>query len=153
MTAAAYAIPPAGAPCKRRAAPLAFVAVALLAAAPLAAGQERARQEAGGYIVELAVKPRAHVAETELLFSVSRRDGTPVSSAKAGGHADFSSGGLRGRATLHPAGANRLMGHGLMSAKPDLRIDVTIVFPGDPPVRALFTPLAGAGGNPKPAPR
>ena len=117
-------------------------ALPLLLAATAASGAElAAKQSAGPYVLELRVSPRLQVFETMMLFTVTDSDGKPVDTAKARGHADFSSGGLRGKATLHPDGANRMKGYGLMSAKPDLSIDVTITFDGAPPLKAIFKPL------------
>lgn len=100
------------------------------------------------YRVELVVKPYPRVAETAIVVFVTDRAEHAVSTQYATGRATFSSGGLKGVATLHPDGANRMRGYGLMSAKPDLRIDVSILFPGQAPLHAQFTPLA----NPRPRP-
>lgn len=91
-------------------------------------------------MIELAVKPGPQVAETAMIFSITSRDGKPVSTAQATGRAEFSSGGLRGIATLHPDGANRMKGYGLMSAKPDLTIAVPLTLPGAATVKATFNP-------------
>jgi len=118
-----------------------FLALATIAACGNAFAQARQQQPAGPYVIELAVAPKPHVTETAMVFTVTTKDGKPVDTAKAKGHADFSSGGLKGRATLHPDGANRMKGYGLMSAKPDLRIEVTISFSGEPTFHVTFTPL------------
>lgn len=96
--------------------------------------------ETGGVRIELQVSPRAKVSETRMVFQLSTADGSPIATAKAQGHAEFSSGGLKGRATLHPDGEHRLVGYGLMSDRADLRIVATITVPGRPPVTARFEP-------------
>jgi hypothetical protein len=111
---------------------------------PAGAAEWLSRQPAGPYVIELKVSPREKVSETPMIFTVVDAAGKPVDTAAARGHADFSSGGLKGRATLHPDGANRMKGYGLMSAQPDLRIEVTIAFPGEPPQRAAFVPAGNA---------
>ena len=105
---------------------------------------------AGEYRFELLVQPHRAVRETPIVFFVSDRDGKPVETKDARGHAEFSSGGLKGVATLHPDGANRMKGYGLMSAKPDLLIDVSISFPGHAPLHAQFKPLDHTGRQPTP---
>ena len=75
-----------------------------------------------------------------MIFAITDTDGKPVLTAQATGRAEFSSGGLRGTATLYPDGANRMKGYGLMSAKTDLTIAVSIVLPGSPAVQATFHP-------------
>jgi hypothetical protein len=113
----------------------------LAAIATLAGAAEwTARQAAGPYILELRVSPRQQVTETPFVIGVTRTDGQPVATDKASGRAEFSSGGLKGVATLNSDGENLVKGYGLMSAKPDLRIAVTISLPGEPPLRAVFTP-------------
>ena len=47
-------------------------------------------------------------------------------------------------------GAKRMKGYGLMSAKPDLFIDVSISFPGHAPLHAQFKPLDQTGRLPTP---
>ena len=106
-----------------------------------AAAENIQKQPAGPYVVELRVSPRQQVFETMMLFTVTDVDGKPVDTAKARGHADFSSGGLRGRTTLYPDGVNGMKGYGLMSAKPDLSVEVTITIPGTAPIKAAFKPL------------
>ena len=117
----------------------------LLLAAALATGGGAAaqsqKQAAESYFIELEVAPKPHVTETAMLFTITDADGKPVDTARARGHADFSSGGLRGKSTLHPDGASRMKGYGLMSAKPDLSIEVSISLPGTPPLQAIFRPL------------
>ncbi len=76
-----------------------------------------------------------------MLFTITDADGKPVDTAQARGHANFSSGKLKGRATLRPDGANRMKGYGLMSAKRDLSIEVSISFADGPPLKAAFKPL------------
>ena len=102
-------------------------------------------RDAGPYRIELVVKPRRTVLETPIVLFVTDRDGKPFETSGARGHADFSSGGLKGRATLHPDAANRMKGYGLMSAKSDLRIDVSISVSGQAPQHARFEPLANRG--------
>lgn len=114
----------------------------LLLAATAASGAElTAKQSAAPYVLELRVSPRQQVTETSMLFTITDADGKPVDTAKARGHANFSSGGLRGRATLYPDGVNGMKGYGLMSAKPDLSIEVTITIPGAAPIKAAFKSL------------
>ena len=119
--------------------------IVLLAFAVVGAGGAVAeniqKRPAGPYVVELRVSPRQQVFETMMLFTVTDADGKPVDTAKGRGHADFSSGGLRGRATLYPDGVNGMKGYGLMSAKPDLSIEATITIPGTAPIKAAFKPL------------
>ena len=99
------------------------------------------KQPAGPYVIELTVSPRPQVTETAMVFAITDESGKPVSLAKASGFANFSSGKLKGRATLRPDGVNRMKGYGLMSAKPDLSIEVSISFPDAPPLKAAFKPL------------
>lgn len=119
--------------------------IVLLAFAVVGAGGAAAenfqKQPAGPYVIELRVSPRQQVFETMMLFNVTDADGKPLATNGASGHANFSSGGLRGRATLYPDGVNRMKGYGLMSAKPDLSIEVTITIPGAAPIKAVFKPL------------
>ena len=114
-------------------------AFAALAMSGTAAAQLQ-KPAVGPYVIELAVNPRPQVTETAMVFTITDTSGKPVDTAKARGHADFSSGGLKGRATLRPDGENRMKGYGLMSAKPDLRIELTIAFPGEPAQRVVFAP-------------
>lgn len=104
---------------------------------------------AGDYQFELVIKPQREVRETPIVLFVTDRDGKPVAATEARGRAIFSSGGLKGVATLHPDGGNRMKGYGLMSAKRDLNIDVSITLPGQAPIQARFIPLE----NPKPSPK
>ncbi len=113
--------------------------VAALATGGDAAAQTQ-KQLAGPYVVELAVNPKPQVTETTILFTVTDESGKPVDTSGAKGHADFSSGGLKGRATLRPDGTNRMKGYGLMSAKSDLSVDVSIVFPAARELKAAFKP-------------
>ena len=119
--------------------------ILLLAFAVVGAGGAAAeniqKQPAGPYVIELRVSPRQQVFETMMLFTITDADGKPVDTTKASGHANFSSGGLRGRATLYPDGVNRMKGYGLMSAKPNLSIEVSITIPDTPPLKAIFRPL------------
>lgn len=92
-------------------------------------------------VIALEVRPRAGVAETPMIVTLTDRDGQPLVADSARGRAEFSSGGLRGTATLHPDGGNRLKGYGLMSARPDLTIAVSVTLPGRPAATATFTPL------------
>ena len=96
---------------------------------------------AGDYQFELVVKPYRDVRETAIVVFVTDQAGNPVVIAGARGRAEFSSGGLKGVATLHPDGANRMKGYGLMSAKPNLRIEVSISISGQAPQHARFQPL------------
>lgn len=114
-------------------------AFAALAMSSIATAQLQ-KQAAGAYVIELAVNPRPQVTETTMLFTVTDASGKPVDTAKARGHADFSSGGLKGRATLRPDGENRMKGYGLMSAKPDLSVVVSITFADAPELKAAFKP-------------
>lgn len=114
----------------------------LLLAATAASGAElTAKQFAAPYVLELRVSPRQQVTETSMRFTITDADGKPVATNGARGHADFSSGGLRGRATLYPDGVNGMKGYGLMSAKPDLSIEVSITIPGAAPIKAAFKSL------------
>ena len=119
--------------------------IVLLAFAVVGAGGIAAeniqKQPAGPYVIELRVSPRQQVFETMMLFTITDADGKSVATNGARGHADFSSGGLRGRATLYPDGVNGMKGYGLMSAKPDLSIEVSITLPGAAPLKATFKPL------------
>lgn len=117
------------------------VALSLAALVATASGAEwTAKQRAGPFVVELTVRPKAQVAETAMVFVVTDDSGKPVDTSGAEGRADFSSGELRGRATLRPDGENRMKGYGLMSAKPDLAVEASIEIPGAPPLRAAFRP-------------
>lgn len=95
-----------------------------------------------GHRIELVVKPYPKVTETTIVVFVTDRAGHPISTQYATGRATFSSGGLKGVATLHPDGANRMKGYGLMSARRDLLIEVSISFPEQAPLQARFEPLA-----------
>jgi hypothetical protein len=123
--------------------PLRYIPALLLAAAAASAGgaELTTKQPAGPYVVELTVSPKAQVTETAMVFAVTDGNGKPVDTAKARGFANFSSGKLKGRATLRPDGVNRMKGYGLMSAKPDLSIEVSIALPDAPPLEAAFKPL------------
>lgn len=99
---------------------------------------------AGDYQFELVIKPHREVRETPIVLFITDRDGKPVETTSARGHADFSSGGLKGRTTLHPDGANRMKGYGLMSAKRDLHIDEKIrpcSIGSRPATRSGFRPI------------
>lgn len=110
-----------------------------LACAPAADSAEwAAKQPADPYVIELRVDPKPEVRETRMTFVITTTDGRPVSTSAAKGRAEFSSGGLKGVATLYPEGDNGMRGYGLMSAKPDLRIVVSITLPGSPIVKAAF---------------
>ena len=99
------------------------------------------KRPAGHYIIELRVNPRQEVLETPMFFAITTADGRPVPVSGAKGRAEFASGGLKGVATLHPDGGNRMKGYGLMSAKPDLSIEVSIALPDALPLKVIFRPL------------
>jgi len=82
------------------------------------AGEWLQERRVGDYVIELRVAPRSQVIETPFVLAITRADGKPVATAKATGRANFSSAGLKGVATLHPDGENRMKGHGLMSEAP-----------------------------------
>lgn len=127
-------------------------ALAATSAADGVAAQVQKQQVAGPYVVELTVNPKPQVTETPMLVTVTDNIGQPVDTAAARGRANFSSGGLKGTATLRPDGANRMKGYGLMSAKPDLRIEVSIFFRGMPELRVLFMPARNETGEGRPNP-
>ena len=117
----------------------------LILALAVVAGTTQARaaewlqeRRVGDHVIMLRVAPRSTVSETPFVLTFIRADGKPVATARARGRASFSSAGLRGVATLHPDGENRMKGHGLMSASADMRIEVSVTLPGEPPVEAVF---------------
>ena len=114
------------------------IAVACAACSPIALAEPPVA--AGPYRIGLEISPKSNVTETAMFFTITDATGKPLDTAGAHGRADFSSGGLKGTATLHPDGANRMKGYGLMSDRPDLTIDVSISLPGGPPARAVFKP-------------
>ena len=125
-----------------------LVAIAVLSLVTAPAGAQLHRQAAGAFIIVLEVRPRSEVTETAMIVTLTDAAGNPVATDKATGRADFSSGGLKGSATLHPEGANRMKGYGLMSGKPDLAIAVTVRLPGEPEAKATFFPLRRGSGRP-----
>jgi hypothetical protein len=119
----------------------------VILALAVAAGSTQSRaaewleaRHVGDYVIELRVAPRQHVTETPFVLALTRADGKPVATAKARGQAIFSSAGLKGIATLHPDGENRMKGHGLMSESADMRIEVSLSLPGEPDLQAVFVP-------------
>jgi hypothetical protein len=102
------------------------------------AGEWLQERRVGDYVIELRVAPRSQVIETPFVLAITRADGKPVATAKATGRANFSSAGLKGVATLHPDGENRMKGHGLMSESADMRIEVSMSLPGEASLEVIF---------------
>lgn len=109
-----------------------------LAAAPTHA---QSRPAVDAVVIALDVRAAPQVRETAMTVTLTDSSGRPIPTDRARGRAEFSSGELRGGATLYPDGENRLKGYGLMSAKPDLTIAISVAIPGRPPAAATFMPL------------
>ena len=101
---------------------------------------------AGPYHYELVVvKDSRETKEHPVMVYVTDHAGNKVSSAGATGTATLMSGKLKASAALKPDGDNRMRGMAKYASAADLKVVVSLAFPGKPAEQARFTPLATGG--------
>jgi len=109
-------------------------------------GQQRM---AGLYHFELVVaKDRKEAKDGPVVVHVTDHAGTKISTAGASGSATILSGKNKVTATLVPEGENRLKGTAKYASTPDMKVVVSITFPGKPAEQARFTPIAAVAAAP-----
>jgi hypothetical protein len=100
---------------------------------------------AGPYHYELVVvKDSREPKENPVLVYVTDHAGNKVSSAGAKGTATLLSGKLKVSATLKPDGDNRLKGFAKYPSTADMKVVVSLAFPGKPAEQARFTPMVAS---------
>ncbi len=100
---------------------------------------------AGAYHFELVVaKDSKEAKDNPVLVYVTDHAGAKVPTSGASGTATLLAGKLKSSATLAPDGDNRLKGIARYVSTPDMKVVVSISFPGKPAEQARFTPLAVA---------
>ncbi|MDP2135532.1 MAG: hypothetical protein Q8J99_18165 [Sulfuritalea sp.] len=103
-------------------------------------GQQRM---AGIYHFELVVaKDNKEARESPVVIHVTDHAGAKVSTVGAGGTATILAGKSKATVKLVPDGDNRLKGTGSYVSTADMKVVVSITFPGKPAEQARFTPLA-----------
>lgn len=97
-------------------------------------------RDAGPYHFELVAKPN------ELTIYVLGQGGKKVETQGSSGTATVLSGKTKDTVKLAPAGDNVLKSAGNFELAPDMKVVVSVTFPGQSAVRARFTPMdRGAG--------
>jgi hypothetical protein len=105
-------------------------------------GQVRA---AGPYHLELVVaKDAKGAAEDPIVVLVTDHGEKKIATAGATAHATLLAGKQKTRVALQPDGDNRFKGLAKYTATPEMKVVVSVAFPGKAPEQARFTPLAGA---------
>ncbi|MBI5900321.1 MAG: hypothetical protein HZB40_13970 [Rhodocyclales bacterium] len=105
-------------------------------------GQQRM---AGVYHYELIVaKDSKEAKDNAVVVYVTDHSGTKLSTAGASGTATILAGKTKATATLAPDGDNRLKGVAKYLSAPDMKVVVSITFPGKAAEQARFTPLTAA---------
>ncbi len=100
---------------------------------------------AGVYHYELVVaKDSKEAKDNAVVVYVTDHAGTKVSTSGASGTATILAGKTKATATLAPDGDNRLKGMAKYLSTSDMKVVVSITFPGKAPEQARFTPLAAA---------
>ena len=109
-------------------------------------GQQRM---AGLYHFELVVaKDRKEAKDSPVVVHITDHAGTKIPTAGASGTATVLSGKNKVTATLLPDGENRLKGTAKYASTPDMKVVVSITFPGKAAEQARFTPLAVVASAP-----
>lgn len=97
---------------------------------------------AGVYWFELAVtKDGKDEKENAVIVYVTDHAGTRIPTAGASGSATILAGKNKVTATLAPDGENRLKGTARYASTPDMKVVLSITFPGKAAEQARFTPL------------
>jgi hypothetical protein len=100
---------------------------------------------AGAYHYELVVaKDSKEAKDNAVVVYVTDHAGTKVPTGGASGTATILAGKAKATATLAPDGDNRLKGMAKYLSAPDMKVVVSISFPGKAAEQARFTPLAVA---------
>ena len=100
---------------------------------------------AGVYHYELVVaKDSKDAKDNAVIVYVTDHAGTKVPTGGASGTATILAGKAKATATLAPDGDNRLKGMAKYLSAPDMKVVVSITFPGKAAEQARFTPLAAA---------
>ena len=100
---------------------------------------------AGTYHYELVVaKDSKEAKDNAVLVYVTGHDGKMIATNAANGTATILTGKTKVTATLAPDGDNRLKGMAKYASSPDMKVVVSITFPGNAAEQARFTPLAAA---------
>lgn len=100
---------------------------------------------AGIYHYELVVaKDSKEAKDNAVVVYVTDHAGTKVPTGGASGTATILAGKAKATATLAPDGDNRLKGMAKYLSAPDMKVVVSIAFPGKAAEQARFTPLAAA---------
>lgn len=100
---------------------------------------------AGVYHYELIVaKDSKDAKDNAVVVYVTDHAGTKIPTSGASGTATILAGKAKATATLAPDGDNRLKGMAKYLSSPDMKVVVSITFPGKAAEQARFTPLAAA---------
>ena len=100
---------------------------------------------AGVYHYELVVaKDSKDAKDNAVVVYVTDHAGTKIPTSGATGTATILAGKTKATATLAPDGDNRLKGMAKYLSAPDMKVVVSITFPGKAAEQARFTPLAAA---------
>lgn len=100
---------------------------------------------AGVYHYELVVaKDSKEAKDNAVVVYVTDHAGTKVPTSGASGTATILAGKTKVTASLAPDGDNRLKGMAKYLSVPDMKVVVSITFPGKAAEQARFTPLATA---------
>lgn len=105
-------------------------------------GQVRA---AGPYHLELVVAADAKGAvESPVVVLVTDHGDKKITTAGATANATLLAGKQKTSVALQPDGDNRFKGLAKYAASPEMKVVVSVTFPGKASEQARFTPLAGA---------
>ncbi|MBK7003155.1 MAG: hypothetical protein IPH35_25530 [Rhodoferax sp.] len=100
---------------------------------------------AGTYHYELVVaKDSKEAKDNAVLVYVTDHDGKKLATSGANGTATILADKTKVTAALTPDGDNRLKGTARYASVPDMKVIVSITFPGKTAEQARFTPLADA---------
>ena len=100
---------------------------------------------AGAYHYELVVaKDSKEAKDNVVVVYVTDHAGTKVPTSGASGTATILAGKAKATATLAPDGDNRLKGMAKYQSTPNMKVVVSITFPGKAAEQARFTPLTAA---------
>lgn len=98
---------------------------------------------AGAYHFELVVaKDSKEAKDNPVIVYVTDHDGKKVATSGASSTATILAGKTKATATLAPDGDNRLKGMAKYLSAQDMKVVVSITFPGKAAEQARFTPLA-----------
>ena len=100
---------------------------------------------AGPYHYELVVaKGSKEAKENPVVVYVTDHADNKISTAGAKGSATILAGKRKATVTLQPNGDNRLRGLAKYASTPDMKVVVSVTFPGRQAEQARFTPLSAA---------